>query len=82
MKWHSGPPPFPGWWNASSYRSREAWRWWDGERWSSVATPAITARAAAEQAARPALYHPEFPPIKWTHYWPAGARVPRVEPEA
>lgn len=32
--WHDGAPPAVGWWNASTQRASDAWRYWDGQRWS------------------------------------------------
>lgn len=33
--WHFGPPPFIGWWNASTERDERARRFWDGDGWSA-----------------------------------------------
>jgi hypothetical protein len=77
--WRSGPPPFPGWWNASFNRDPEAWRWWNGARWSMPAYPHQTntsARAVARQGSSLSIQAD----IEWRHYYPANARVPRVNP--
>lgn len=80
MKWHKGPPPHVGWWNASHWRNEDVWRWWDGQQWSDDATPFYTPQEAAHCAKRPALSWHNASPIEWSDYWPAGARVLRVEP--
>lgn len=77
MKWHSGPPPFVGWWLCRGIGGR-CWRWWDGRDWSSPAYPTDGADYAALAAKHKAMTED----VQWTHYWPAGARVPRVEPGA
>lgn len=77
-KWHKGPPPHVGWWNASSCRLNQSWRWWDGTCWSVCADPYQSAESAAEDArvvCNSAL-------IEWTDYYPEGARVPRINPAA
>lgn len=32
--WHEGPPPVPGWYNASTTGRKDIFRHWDGARWS------------------------------------------------
>jgi hypothetical protein len=76
--WYSGPPPFPGWWNASIARLPCLWRWWDGAQWSfSVSKDASIDRAieASRQVAPPQSE------ILWSDYWPENARVARVWPD-
>lgn len=75
--WHKGPPPHVGWWNASNGRVREVWRWWDGFAWSFPAVEGQTAKFAAKQISKPNNLYGE---VEWTHRWPAGARVPRIDP--
>ena len=75
-KWHKGPPPHIGWWNASSIGYHEIWRWWDGKRWSQPASDHHLAEKAAYKAQR----QTSNAGIEWTHYYPANARVPRVDP--
>ena len=75
--WHGGPPPHAGWWNASYERVLNAWRWWDGRRWSRVAYPSAPAENAREIARWPAGRQVS---IEWTTYYPRNARVPRVNP--
>lgn len=76
--WRSGPPPHVGWWNASANRGLDAWRWWDGKQWSLFAYSQELSDMAASVAGRPA---PECD-IKWTHFYPKNARVPRIDPGA
>lgn len=77
--WHSGPPPFCGWWNASTSRDLTSWRWWNGRNWSVGAYPSDSAEYAARQALRESdrLYE-----IEWADYYPKNARVPRIDPAA
>lgn len=74
--WHRGPPPHIGWWNASSNRNPEMWRWWDSEGWSRPAPSNYSAEEAALEANASATAWW----IEWTNYWPEDARVPRVAP--
>lgn len=76
-KWHSGPPPFPGWWNASVSRDESIWRWWNGLIWSVGITNHSPANDAGFLARRPYI---GFTPVEWTDYWPPNARVPRIDP--
>lgn len=77
-KWHSGPPPHVGWWNASRDRNESLWRWWDGSEWSKSTSrwddALSAARSAAVRRGDPNAI------IEWSDYWPANARVPRVAP--
>ncbi len=80
MKWHSGPPPHVGWWNANSIESIELWRWWDGRYWSAPVRRDESLEAASLAASRRGPGHVSY--VKWRYYYPEGARVPRVNPEA
>lgn len=71
--WHSGPPPHVGWWNASYFDDYKLWRWWDGERWSRINNP------DAKVLVVNTYYLPDE--IRWNDYYPANARVPRVNPD-
>ncbi len=79
--WHKGPPPFPGWWNASWNFNDGIWRWWNGRYWSKAVvscSPVASVRCAARR-------HEQLQDtlqIKWTDYWPENARVPRVDPRS
>jgi len=75
-EWRTGPPPYPGWWNASAVKNPNMLRWWDGEVWSeairdtpSPATPEYFASVVS------CLQHY----VKWTYRWPKNARVPRIK---
>lgn len=76
-KWHKGPPPHVGWWNASVNRDPESWRWWDGLEWSMAAFPEDEERVAAREAFAKTTTNSL---IEWTTYWPKNARVPRIKP--
>lgn len=78
--WHEGPPPFVGWWQASTTGDRGTWRWWDGFRWSRAAYPQMTAEQAARQAA---LQLPRglSQQVCWTWEWPERGRVRREKPK-
>lgn len=72
----TGPPPHVGWWQASRLGVGSLWRWWNGERWSRGVFNTCSATDAAEYAEVPT----NETGIKWTTHWPAGARVPRIDP--
>ena len=80
MEWHSGPPPHVGWWNASAWSDPDCWRWWNGTRWSMPMYPDDLADWAGAAALIPEP--PYSAGIKWRHYYPDNARVPRINPEA
>lgn len=75
--WHLGPPPHIGWWNASSDRGLDIWRWWSGTRFSRAAMETSSAEMAAARANE---IETVMWPIEWTDYWPENARVPRIDP--
>lgn len=77
-KWHKGPPPHVGWWNASFMKSHDCWRWWNGFFWSEPAWPEYAAKYA--QMAAKKKQETNSHPIQWTHYYPKNARVPRIDP--
>ncbi len=79
FKWHKGPPPYIGWWNASSGRCSTHWRWWDGKQWSVIVFSKEPAHLAAAISAYPCAKS-QAPFIEWTDYYPANARVPRIAP--
>lgn len=60
-------------------RTRTAWRWWDGERWSGVVYQAMPIEKATQRARVPFGNRDHL--IEWTDYWPEGARVPRLDGE-
>ena len=73
ITWHSGPPPNIGWWRCNTIPEVEAWRWWDGERWSVKVFP----NDDLDDVADCALCKDNTRGIKWCDYWPDGARVAR-----
>lgn len=81
-KWHKGPPPHIGWWNASMSRDNHLWRWWDGRQWSWGAYATEKDWQAAINACRPASPGDRSHGILWTDYYPRRARVPRINPAA
>lgn len=81
-KWHKGPPPHVGWWNAQVAGSscHDMWGWWNGTGWSQFASKIDTARDAALQATKKGAIY-DGPGINWSHYYPENARVPRINPK-
>lgn len=75
--WHTGNPPHVGWWNASIFRAGGAWRWWNGKHWSLVVYDNFDLEYAARRAT---LKNTDKKAIEWSNYYPANARVPRVNP--
>lgn len=75
--WRRGPPPHIGWWNASTDRGLDIWRWWNGTCWSRPALEKLSASKAAIHANEDET---NTWPIEWTEYWPENARVPRLDP--
>lgn len=76
---HEGPPPFVGWWLASTSGDASTWRWWNGHRWSRAAYPQMSAEQAARQAALPLPLGTSLL-VCWTWDWPEQARVARTRP--
>jgi len=79
-KWHSGPPPHVGWWNASYYDGHNrnmSWRWWNGEYWSHLVFPFDSIVMVGISSGEFDDYQDK---IQWTDYWPENARVPRIDP--
>jgi len=76
--WHKGPPPHRGWWVASVSRLPEYWRWWNGEFWSVACKASMPVEKISQNAATLTFF--EMQEIEWSYYWPANARVPRVDP--
>ncbi len=76
IKWHSGPPPHGGWWHTFNPMTLYAWRWWNGDHWSTGAFHKDSAKAAGNVARIPTA----LTGIQWCDYWPENARVPRVDP--
>ena len=76
--WHKGPPPHVGWWNASTDDNENVWRWWNGEYWSQASNERRPAEAAVGRAKYRTFCCQDA--IEWSDYWPADARVPRLDP--
>lgn len=68
-RWKKGPPPCIGWWNASTRKAPDAWRWWDGEKWSFPAYPETSLEIVGKYAGQQAA----LSPILWNDYWPESA---------
>lgn len=76
-KWHKGPPPSIGWWQASNARQSRILRWWNGVHWSEP----VHVTESAEKAARIAKFRDYgcsvqdiYEGIEWKHRpksWPA-----------
>ena len=85
-KWYSGPPPHVGWWlctdNSFEHDYADMWRWWDGEAWSFFSLSTDSAHNAGKNARCRAYFmrNKEKWGIRWSDYYPANARVPRVKP--
>ena len=77
LEWRKGAPPHVGWWLAGYERLRNVWRWWDGRQWSRPAYDHQPAQHAAICALR---RDDKQDAILWSHYYPEGARVPRITP--
>jgi hypothetical protein len=79
--WHAGPPPHIGWWNASVCSDLEAWRWWDGTRWSKAAYPdEFWGLEEIQMWAETPASEEHQQRVRWTHLWPDNALVPRINP--
>ena len=77
-KWNKGKPPHVGWWNANVMQSSELWRYWDGSGfWSQPVNSKDDLSEVESQAYQKVSGNDG---IKWCHYWPENARVPRINP--
>lgn len=88
-QWRSGPPPHPGWWNARVVDLTSddlplglMWGWWDGERWSTFAEPNDSSMKAEARARKTGCGGGHYGHVRWSHYWPENARVPRIDPRS
>jgi hypothetical protein len=78
MTFYAGPPPAVGWWLTQRFNSpRPVWRWWDGRMWSAAVNQNTEADIAAFWANR-GLGSSHNSELKWSHYYPKDARVPRA----
>lgn len=85
-QWNEGAPPHPGWWNTTvvfgNTRHSEIgamWGWWDGGRWSAFAEPHYDAEQAGQRACQLGGINGSTEHVRWSHYWPENARVPRID---
>jgi hypothetical protein len=78
-KWHRGPPPHVGWWNASLLQDPICWRWWNGGAWSIDVETTFSTEMLEYYASHVTT---QTHLVEWTDYWPENARVPRVDPNA
>jgi len=83
---HPGPPPHPGWWATSwvhpthnGITTRSGWRFHDGQHWS---VPVPTTATPEDVDYLAGLSSPPYyaKTLRWYTFWPAHARVPRVNP--
>lgn len=78
-KFHSGPLPHVGWWLCEDLIDiKNIWRWWDGRAWSWFFVPADPTPIIDDFVAEKYRYSKN---IRWSHYWPENARVPRINPD-
>lgn len=80
LQWHSGPPPFAGWWNANYARSASAWRWFEDGHWSFSVASCDDKNVVKDRAASIAVAAHPADCIEWSWQWPEHARVPRIDP--
>ena len=79
-----GPPPHVHWWMTSTSPTPDqifvfGWRWWNGLNWSVPVSASVHPSRLPFYATLPAS-HLIAENLCWCLYWPAGARVPRVNP--
>lgn len=84
IQFFDGPPPHVGWWMTWIDRpifgcgrpTRRYWRYWDGQNWSFLFDEDQTASDIERffGISRNQKH-------RWSHYYPANARVPRVDPD-
>lgn len=78
-EWKSGNPPHIGWWNASRCEDWNAWRWWNGEYWSSCAYPTYGMDAVIDAAHSKSVDIPSKQ-IKFREKYPKRAMCKRYNP--
>lgn len=80
----SGPPPFAGWWYTRHTFSNgtylDGWRWWNNNYWSIMTLDIMQPEFVAAYANTQAMHYNDK--LRWSSYWPEGARVPRINPDA
>lgn len=75
-KWHKGPPPSVGWWQASAFRDPSMLRWWNGSYWSECAWKGCTERHIEHVSSNKAGF--ELYEIEWKDRpksWPARSKT-------
>jgi len=73
--WKHGSPPHIGWWQVSrDGLNVDVWRWWNGKEWSLP----VHASSVAPMPTYGVQFRREQ--LMWSDYWPADARVPRLDP--
>jgi len=82
LRFRRGAPPHEGWWVCSLDEHDPAmWRWWNGLDWSVPVSISMTPdQVAAAAALKTAIGITMLRRLRWNYYWPAGARVPRIDP--
>ena len=80
QSWQDGPPPHVGWWLCFTQgREIAEWRWWEGSFWGLDTYDTDPIDLVTRYAAEETNINPKK--IRWCHYWPENARVPRMNPE-
>ncbi len=77
-RWLKGPPPHIGWWNASTSKNIDVWRWWNGRFWSRAVAYCQSPKRAGQVAKMRTKC--DINSIRYTTSWPENARVPRINP--
>ena len=68
--WNLGKPPKEGWYNASQFKHRDLWRYWNGQWWSAPADVHYS-KEEAELTAKNIAMEPHTR-IYWSDYMPDG----------
>ena len=74
-EFHSGSPPHIGWFLCNC----DWWRWFDGKLWSYGAKEGANTRRISF-VLRKKVEKKLSLNIRWSHYYPENARVPRIDP--
>lgn len=78
LKFNKGNPPHVGWWCCGEVGAKRDryWRWWNGREWSSAV---FEDQGQVLANLLSMAKHGSWSPIKWSHYYPENARVPRSQ---
>lgn len=80
IKFFDSPPPHVGWWMTTIHVFRW-WRYWDGENWSRDFCEHEKQFGIEVAFSHPSSrIDPDQSGIQWSSYYPANARVPRIDP--